>query len=229
MTDKAHHPAQTAASSETMDGFARRRERSKADIRQAAWALFSQFGVEKVSVADIADKAGVVPATIYNNFGTKGALVREFVKSVVDQLVAQAEAALAQATSYRARMSALLDFIAERLADPEPSVVDTTVFTGSADLPRDPEIANIRDAARARMTALLLDLAHEGQAAGQVPAYLSDAALGIYFRAWMESFTDPELPRRAAQDPTLVRDLGVLMRYGLHGTSSDEESSTGSS
>jgi len=41
--------------------------------------LFSQFGVEKVSIVDIARKAGVSQATIYNNFGSKEALVREFV------------------------------------------------------------------------------------------------------------------------------------------------------
>ena len=54
-------------------------EQSKEDIRKAAWELFGQFGVDKVSMADIAKKAGVSQATIYNNFGSKEALIREFV------------------------------------------------------------------------------------------------------------------------------------------------------
>lgn len=217
MDNEDYTPTSEAASTEAMDGFARRREQSKTDIRQAAWVLFGQFGVEKVSVADIARKAGVAPATIYNNFGTKGALVREFVKSVSDDLVARAAAALSPSTTYRAKLAALLDFIAERLAHPEPSVVDATIFTGSPDLPHDPEIAKIRDAAQARMTALLLDLIHQGQAEGQVPTDLSDAACRLYVRALMALFTTPELQHQYTQDPTLVRDLGRLMRYGLQG------------
>ena len=72
-----------------MDGFQRRKEQTKKEIRQAAWALFSRFGVDKVTVADIARKAGVSQATIYNRFGSKDALVREFVTTAIDELVAQ--------------------------------------------------------------------------------------------------------------------------------------------
>jgi AcrR family transcriptional regulator len=67
-----------------MDGFARRKEQSKEDIRKAAWELFSQFGVDKVSIADIAHKAGVSQATIYNNFSNKESLAREFVTNAVE-------------------------------------------------------------------------------------------------------------------------------------------------
>ena len=69
-----------------MDGFARRKEQSKEEIRKAAWELFSQHGVDKVSVMDIAHKAGVSQVTIYNNFGSKEALAREFVGFMVDML-----------------------------------------------------------------------------------------------------------------------------------------------
>jgi AcrR family transcriptional regulator len=58
------------------DGFTRRKEQSKEEIRKAAWELFGQFGVEKVSIVDIARKAGVSQATIYNNFGSKDALAK---------------------------------------------------------------------------------------------------------------------------------------------------------
>ena len=66
-----------------MDGFERRKEQSKEDIRRAAEELFSRFGAEKVSVNDIARKAGVSQATIYNNFGSKDELVHDYRKSIV--------------------------------------------------------------------------------------------------------------------------------------------------
>ena len=67
-----------------MDGFERRKEQSKEDIRRAAEELFSKFGADKVSVNDIARKAGVSQATIYNNFGSKDELVHDYRKSIVN-------------------------------------------------------------------------------------------------------------------------------------------------
>ena len=66
-----------------MDGFERRKEQSKEDIRRAAEELFSRFGADKVSINDIARKAGVSQATIYNNFGSKEDLVHDYRQGAV--------------------------------------------------------------------------------------------------------------------------------------------------
>ena len=137
------------------NGFERRKEQSKEDIRRAAWELFGQFGVERVSIADIARKAGVSQATIYNNFASKETLVREFVTNVVDQLVDRIEQVLAPEKPFREKMAAFMGFITEMMAHGKPSDAGTTVFTSSADLLNDPEIREIRDAAREKMTSLL--------------------------------------------------------------------------
>ena len=96
-----------------MDGFARRKEQSKEDIRKAAWELFGQFGVEKVSVNDIARKANVSHATIYNNFGSKEVLVREFVTAMVEHLVDKIQEILAPNKQFDQKMTAFFQFISE--------------------------------------------------------------------------------------------------------------------
>jgi AcrR family transcriptional regulator len=199
------------------NGFTRRKEQSKDDIRKAAWELFSQFGVEKVSIADIARKAGVSQATIYNNFGNKENLAREFVTSVVDQLVNRVQEILAPNKLYREKMAAFIQFIAEIMAHERPSDADRTVFTTSFDLLTDPEIKNIRDSAQNKMTNLLLGLVREGKTQGQINSDLSDEAFGIYFNAFMEIFINPQLQYRFYSNPKLVQDLGSLMIYGLGG------------
>jgi len=78
-----------------MDGFARRKAQSKDDIRKAAAELFGQFGMDKVSIACIARTAGVSQATIYNNFGSKDGVVREFVTGAVEGLVNRVQEVLA--------------------------------------------------------------------------------------------------------------------------------------
>src|SRR4030067_385446 len=69
-----------------MDGFERRRAQSKEDILRAAEELFSRFGADKVSINDIARKAGVSQATIYNNFGSKENLVRDYHSTIVKKI-----------------------------------------------------------------------------------------------------------------------------------------------
>ena len=58
-----------------------RRETSKAERRQriveAAEALVRKNGFDKVSMTQIADQAGVAPATLYNLFETKRAIFRQ--------------------------------------------------------------------------------------------------------------------------------------------------------
>ena len=66
-----------------MNGFERRREQKKENIRQAALELFKLHGFEKVSINDIAQKAHVSHVTIYNHFGNKEELVREVIKSLL--------------------------------------------------------------------------------------------------------------------------------------------------
>lgn len=198
------------------DGFQRRREQSKEDIRKASRELFGRFGIEKVSIADIARKAGVSQATIYNNFGSKDALVREFVAGVIDDLTARVEAVLAPAQPFWDKVAALIAFIAGMVAEKGPAEANTLWYNARG-LPDDPEIKRIRDAAEERMTELLLGLVAEGQAAGQIPAGLSDTAFRIYFKAFMDVFSNEPFAGRYQSDPQLVQELGTLMIHGMHG------------
>ena len=198
-----------------MDGFARRKEQSKDDIRKAAWELFSQFGVDKVSIADIAQKADVSQATIYNNFGSKEALVREFVTSAVEQLVDRVQEILTPKKQYHEKMLAFIHFISDIMVDGRPSAADRSIFTSSFDLQNDPEIKTIRMEAQRKMTGLMLELVQEGRQQGQVNPDLSEEVLSIYFAVFMDVFTNPELLHRFFHRPELVRDLGSMMLNGL--------------
>lgn len=210
-----------------MDGFERRKEQSKEDIRKAAWELFGQFGVDRVSMAEIARKARVSQATIYNNFGSKDALVQEFVAGAVEHLVTQAEAVLAPNLPYLEKMGVFLQFIADMLASGRSPTAETTLFGSSVDVQNDPEIQKIRLAARAKMTGLMLNLVTEGRQQGQVDPRISEAALAIYFGAFMDIFSHPELQPRYFQNPAIVQELGGLMMFGLKGDNDRDDQQQG--
>ncbi|WP_042220621.1 TetR/AcrR family transcriptional regulator [Oceanobacillus manasiensis] len=77
-----------------MDGFERRRERKKQSILDAALRLFMEFGVQKVSMNEIATKAKVSQVTIYNYFKNKERLVEEVIHYYVDQVWQESDAVL---------------------------------------------------------------------------------------------------------------------------------------
>ena len=202
--------------SESMDGFARRKEQSKEEIRKAAWDLFSQFGVDRVSIVDIAKKAGVSQATIYNNFENKDALALEFVTSIVDQLLDSVQEVLAPDIPFWEKLTVFIQFIAGKVYEMPPNV-NRTVFTSSIDLQKDPEIKKIHDSAQQRMISLLLALVQEGKEQREISQDISEASFEIYFKAFMGVFTDPQLQHQFGDNPQLVKDLGALMIYGLRG------------
>ena len=200
-----------------MDGFARRKEQSREEIRKAAWELFSQFGVDKVSMTDIARKAGVSPATIYNNFDSKAALAREFVSSMVEELVSHAQEIITPQGSYQEKINAFFQFISAMMAGGKPASEGVAVFASSLDLQNDPEIRKIRTGAQEKMLTLLLGLIGEGRREGQVNMEISEEALRIYFVLFMDAFTHAEFQRQFPHNQNLVDELGALMLYGLRG------------
>ncbi len=199
------------------DGFARRKEQSKEDIRNAAWELFGQFGVEKVSIVDIARKAGVSQATIYNNFGSKDALAREFVASAVDFLVSRVQETLASEKSYLEKIADFIHFISDMMAQGKSTEQEISAFSSSYDLLDDPDIKKFRQEAEEKVLDMLLDLVLEGKKEGLIRPDLSDEALRLFFKAFMDIFPNQQFRQGYARDPNLIKHVTSLMIYGLNG------------
>jgi AcrR family transcriptional regulator len=63
-------------------------------ILDAARALFAARGFDDVTMAEVADVAGVARATVFNHYGSKHALVEGITESVIDYYVAMLDRAL---------------------------------------------------------------------------------------------------------------------------------------
>ncbi|WP_368505363.1 TetR/AcrR family transcriptional regulator [Alkalihalophilus sp. As8PL] len=74
-----------------MDGFERRREQKKQHILEASLELFMEYGIQKVSISEIAKKANVSQVTIYNYFESKHKLIHDVFIYYVDQASATFE------------------------------------------------------------------------------------------------------------------------------------------
>ncbi|PLR67595.1 TetR/AcrR family transcriptional regulator [Bacillus sp. UMB0893] len=68
-----------------MNGFERRKQSKMEQIQKAAFHLFSQYGVNKVNIQEIAASANVSQVTIYNYYGSKDALAVEVIKAFLQE------------------------------------------------------------------------------------------------------------------------------------------------
>jgi|SRR5262245_6028933 len=73
----------------------RNRDSQRERILDAARALFASRGFDGVTMSDVAEQAGVVRATVFNHFGSKGALVEAITEGVLEVWAGMLERALA--------------------------------------------------------------------------------------------------------------------------------------
>lgn len=93
------------------------RERQRRRILDAAWKLFDRHEIDRVTMAEITSASGVQPSTMYQYFANKDEIVWALVGEVMQEVSGRAQKALEGATNALARITALLDFMADELVN----------------------------------------------------------------------------------------------------------------
>lgn len=110
----------TVHDTEAVNGFERRRRRTRAAILDAAVDLFQTQGVRETSVEEICDRAEVSVRTFFNHFETRAhlhdALAEERARNVAAALDHLAEDARPLAERLPAFLAATADYLAARPA-----------------------------------------------------------------------------------------------------------------
>ena len=175
-----------------------RRERKKRELRariyETARQLFLKHGYEGTTVALIAEAADVAPATFFNHFASKSAVLAEMTSEVSEHLQALVDRQLKRPVSAQERILGFADAVAGDVGE-------------ARGLARDVLLELMRGRGRPGEDAPYLTPVHgpfatvirEGQAAGEVRAdldatFLAEmalAALNVAMSHWMR---DPEFP-----------------------------------
>ena len=104
-----------------MTGREKRAEKNRNSIIRSATELFLLQGIKKVSVNDIAHKAGVTSATVYNQFGNKDSLVREVIIEWFTKTLEDYKQVLNSAMSFEEKLQKVMSF---KSIDRDPSLKD---------------------------------------------------------------------------------------------------------
>ncbi|GBF32806.1 transcriptional regulator [Desulfocucumis palustris] len=193
-----------------MDGFERRRERKKENIRQAAFKLFSAHGVQKVSIAEIAKKAGVSQVTIYNYFGSKDELLRDVITAFLDEKLQEYIELMESKLSFPEKIEQFIFDKTKSLGMLNPDFLISMVSN-------EPGIQRIiEDFASNKLIPLLIKFIEKGKSQGHINQNISTEAILIYISAF-KAVKTPELMSDQDRNLRLFEELATLFYYGLMG------------
>ncbi|MBB6214193.1 AcrR family transcriptional regulator [Anaerosolibacter carboniphilus] len=193
-----------------MDGFQRRKETKKENIRQAAFELFSTYGVQKVSIAEIAARAKVSQVTIYNYFGSKDELLRNVMSVLLEKRLREDTEAIESNIPFPEKIER---FISEKTGELSALHSD---FLKSV-MSEDPAIRQMaEDFTKNKFIPLMLKLIEKGKDEGYIHHTISNEAILLYIHMFREgkhsgTFLDLE------QNKQLLKELVTLFFYGILG------------
>ena len=195
-----------------MDGFERRKEQKKESIRRAALELFQNYGFKKVSVNDIAERAGVSQVTIYNHFTNKDALIHDVLQWYAMILVARYKNMIESDRPFNEKLEDIVFDKSEVVSQFQGELIKNWVQN-------DPNMqAFIENLYNNHVMPVARNFFQEGLQQGYIDRRFSLEAIMYYIEIIRRGFfSSPEISERAERNPAMVKELIELMTYGLNG------------
>lgn len=192
-----------------MDGFEKRRNEKKKAIMQTALELFDQYGFDKITVTEIADKAHVSKVSIYNFFESKDNLRRIIIKDMLDESTEKIKTLIETDRSFIEKI--------------EEYIQIRTWYYGKYSLrfffdavESDPELRKYLDSFNACNKQLVMTFIEKGKDSGVFSPDASDAAIEIYIDMIQTYLMhNREIRDRIEHNPDLARELNMLFMDGL--------------
>lgn len=113
---------QTANPISTPKTYHVHRERQRRRILEASEKLFDEFGIDRVTMAEITSASGVRTSTVYQYFSGKDDIVWAILEKVMAESAARATAAMDGAKTALEKITALLELMADDLTTQQAKV-----------------------------------------------------------------------------------------------------------
>ncbi|WP_163529461.1 TetR/AcrR family transcriptional regulator [Halobacillus ihumii] len=196
-----------------MNGFEKRKERKKHNIITASFELFSKYGVQKVSIQQIAKAADVSQVTIYNYFGGKDQLLLETIKSFAYDLLESSRAILhSSALDFKGKLDHMIHSEKESFFHMDADFIQSIMS-------EHPEIkAFISSFTNEESIPLFIELIEQGKDEGYISDELSYQSIMIYIDMYAQALRKhKELYRTEEDIKRFTDEFTHLFFYGLLG------------
>jgi len=168
-------------------------------VLDVASRLFYEKGVRNVGIDEIIKESGVARMTLYNNFGSKDQLVKEYLNRTSERFLAEYREKIERAAkSPSERLVAAFDILDEWFSSRD--FRGCWITNATVEMPKhDGPVRDARESYHARLRELFLDLAREAEV--EEPDELVEQLLviqrGAIISALLES--DPSAAERAGR------------------------------
>ena len=168
-------------------------------VLDVASRLFYEKGVRNVGIDEIIKESGVARMTLYNNFGSKDQLVKEYLNRTSERFLAEYRDKIENAaTEPRDRLVAALSVLDEWFSSPD--FRGCWITNATVEMPKhDGPVREARESYHAALRELFLDLARDAEVSD--PEELVEQLLviqrGAIISALLES--DPAASARAGR------------------------------
>lgn len=195
-----------------MDGFEKRRKQKKRDILEAALALFMEYGIQKVSITEIAKKANVSQVTIYNYFESKDNLVRLVFKFYVDEIWDEQKHLLVNDLPFNEKIKKIIfekGIAANQISERFFQDFMKDYASGQS---------YVEEVYQKEALPLFIKLFNEGREQGYIDSEISDEAILFYLKMFQEYLQREDV---AIMTLPIAEDLTKLFFYGITGRKED--------
>ncbi|MBA7572142.1 MAG: TetR family transcriptional regulator [Dehalococcoidia bacterium] len=187
------------------------RTEKREKILAAALSLFQRtHDVKSVSLEAIAREAGVSPATIYNQFGTREALVTEVAKALLSKILKMGRSFIKSDLPFPRKLT---EIIAGKLDITSQVHGEILIKLVSQDKTM---TAFVEEAYRMEIKPLWREMLADGKRQGYIDPALDDEALLAYFDIIRTGYSArSELLENLSQNMGLLEQLTRIMCYGF--------------
>jgi AcrR family transcriptional regulator len=190
-----------------LNGYERRKEQKKLDIKKAAFTLFQQQGVKDIKIEDIAKEAGVSQVTIYNHFGSKEALFREVIKDYTIEQYEFHKELFDKDISFLEKMKTSILHKTKQVANIHPEVIREMMLV-------DEELrAYLTEFQSSHAIPMIMQLIKDAQKTGEINPDLSEQSIMVYIQLFNNDMLISLITGENGKK--LASDIFQMFFYGL--------------
>lgn len=192
-----------------MNGFEKRRQKKKEQILQSLTKLIMTRNFKEIGVREIAEQAGVSPASIYNFFGSKEMLAKEVFYYEMDSTGSDFIQMINSDLPFKEKMERMYELSVNNQESLNSEGMKNFMF-------EDPSFKqHVEQYAGEVIIPEIMKLIEQGQEENQINGGVSAEAIMIYMQGLIAMMGNPSVAEKLTVN--MRKELGNLFFYGIFG------------